>query len=170
MSTLILGHSFVHCLLSFIEEECDSRTMFDFGLERVYWHGLGGRTVPKLLRFDLNILNHVKPDIVVLFMGSNDLSDLQIDPTMIGSTVDDLVIKLHHEYKVKHVIVNQVFKRTVLPHPHYNYGMDLLSRYLSVVIEAHNFATFWRNAGMWDEVLSCWTQLGCHRVCPVVKI
>lgn len=140
MSMLILGPSFVHHLLSFIEEERDSRTMLDFGFERVYWHGIGGCTVPKLIKYDLNILNHVKPDIVVLLMGSNDLSDPQIHPTSIGSAIADLVVKLHHVYRVKH-IMNQVCKCTVLPHPDYNYGVDL-DQFLSVVIEAYMFATF----------------------------
>lgn len=150
MSTLILGHSFVHRLHSFIEEERDARTRPDFGLTNIHWHGIGGRTVPRLIQHDLGLLNYVQPNVVILIIGSNDLSNPHLHPTSIGSNIDDLVNRLHFDFGVSFIVVNQVHKRTVQPHPHYNDHVDIINNYLSVVIDQYPYAKFWKNVGLKD--------------------
>ena len=63
---LILGHSFVRRLRSDLQARFDERTAINVGLlgtAEIYMHGVGGRTVPKLRRYDLGVIS--KMDIEV---------------------------------------------------------------------------------------------------------
>ena len=53
------------------------RSRLSFGLEgtaNVFMHGVGRRTVKKLRKYDLGVVANLSPDIVILEMGTNDLS------------------------------------------------------------------------------------------------
>lgn len=66
------------------------------GLEErinVMWHGIGGRTIAKVLQYDLHIVESFKPQIVILELGTNDLSHLA--PTTVGSSLEELTQVLH---------------------------------------------------------------------------
>ena len=89
---LILGHSFVRRLRHDLETSFDSRANISFnllGTASVYMHGVGGRTVPNLRAFDLHEVKRLSPDIVILELGTNDLS--YVGPEVVGSAIDDLV-------------------------------------------------------------------------------
>ena len=51
--------------------------------------GISGRTVPKALSLDLDVIRKLKPDIVILEFGTNDLSSCR--PETVGSNIEDLV-------------------------------------------------------------------------------
>ena len=66
---LILGHSFVRRLKSDLRARFDERASLNFGLEgtaEVLMHGVGGRTVTKLLTHDLGVVANLSPDIIIL--------------------------------------------------------------------------------------------------------
>lgn len=107
--------------------------------------------MPSLIRHDLGILNYVRPNMVVLVIGSNDLAHSQLHPTTIGSGIEELTCRLHFEFGVDFIMVNQVHYRSLQPHTNYNSNVDLLNQYLTVVINQHPFASFWRNVGLKDS-------------------
>ena len=79
---LILGYSFIRRLNSFTTDSTylDHRFMIhEAALFK--WHGAGGRTLEKTIRFDLHA-----PHIVILQLGTNDLSHL--DPLIAASAID----------------------------------------------------------------------------------
>ena len=89
---IILGHSFVKRLQRDLNSSFDPRARKDFklrGTASVSLHGVGDRTVSKLRQFDLNILSRLRPLIVILEIGTNDLSHQR--PEVVGSSIDDLV-------------------------------------------------------------------------------
>ena len=49
-------------------------------------NSVGGRTVPKLCMFNLNVVTHLSPDIIILDIGTNDLS--YVGPEIVGSRID----------------------------------------------------------------------------------
>ena len=52
------------------------------------WHGVWGRTVLKTVQFDLSVVEKFMPDIVILQLGTYDLSHL---PTVnVVSAIEDL--------------------------------------------------------------------------------
>ena len=86
---LILGHSFVRRFKRDLNHYFDPRARRDFnltGTASVCLHGVGGRTVDKLQRFDLNFVKETCPEILILEIGSNDLSYMRslklLDPRL----------------------------------------------------------------------------------------
>ena len=112
----------------------DLRMSRTFKLEetaRVYLHSIGSRTVQKFLHHDLAVFSHLSPDIVVLEIGTNDLSSLP--PEVLGSQIEELVILLRETYIFKMVCVCLV---TPLWHNwHFNKTRLILNNYLTVVLE-----------------------------------
>ena len=74
---VILGHSFVSRLKQDLEHDFHPRASLDFGLvgsANIFFQGIGGRTVRKLRTFDLERVRRLKPSIIILEIGTNDLS------------------------------------------------------------------------------------------------
>ena len=51
------------------------------------WHGVSGRTVSRTLELDLNVIESFRLDIVIMQLGSKDLTDS--DPLHVGSAIED---------------------------------------------------------------------------------
>ena len=103
---LILGHSFIRRLGQFIATR--PRLNHHFLLNEVAtfkWHDIGGRTVWKTMELDLHVVASFSPDIVILQLGTNDLS--RLDPLVVGSSIEELVRILYDKYDVKVVCVCQ---------------------------------------------------------------
>ena len=73
------------------------------------WHGVSGLTGSTTLELDLNVIESFHPDIVIMQLGSNDLTDS--DPLRVGWAVDDFVRLLHDIFGVKVVCVYQTIMR-----------------------------------------------------------
>ena len=164
---LVMGHSFVHRFHTFLAQGADRRVSLDLNLSRsahVNYHGVGGRTVDKLNKFDLSEVAGLKPEIVILELGSNDLSPEEARPEHVGSKIESLVQLLHAQYSVKFIVVCQTIKRAVCPRgtPSYNDRVDLLNRYLSVVLETLPFATFWCHKGLRKPSVPMLCRDGVH--------
>ena len=71
---------------------------------------------------------------------------------------------LHAQYSVKFIVVCQTIKRAVCPRgtPSYNDRVDLLNRYLSVVLETLPFATFWCHKGLRKPSVPMLCRDGVH--------
>ena len=106
-----LGHSFVRNLSSFLASSrvCAS----DFGLSDsagISLFGVGGYTVDKVIQFDLDVVRNSKPDIVILELGTSDLTSLP-PVSVSGSALEELVQSLHCEIDARVIGVFQVIKR-----------------------------------------------------------
>ena len=91
-SILILGHSFVCRLRDDLDAHFDTHAASNFHLPEsgyITLLGTGGRTVEKVVKYDLQSVHKYKPDIVILELGTNDLSTHA--PEVVGSKIDDLV-------------------------------------------------------------------------------
>ena len=89
---LILGHSFVRRLCHDLKTGFDQRADLNLNLQGtavVFMHSVGGRTVPKLRIFDLHVVKQLSPDIIILEIGTNDLT--RVGPEVVGSEIDDFV-------------------------------------------------------------------------------
>ena len=107
---LILGHSFIRRLWDFIIRNSPT---YNLNLNintpvTIHWQGVGGRTIDKVRRFDLTKVEHFKPDVVILQIGTNDLTRRRSSPASVGSAIEDLVCLLHNEYGVRLVCVGPV--------------------------------------------------------------
>ena len=110
LQILILGHSFTRCLAGFLQKRGHEHLMAKLSpLGSIRFHGVGGRTIVKVRKFDLGIIRCLSPDILVLEVGSNDLTKLPAQT--VGSKLETLVRYLHDEFNVKSIAVCQVTRR-----------------------------------------------------------
>ena len=150
---LIMGLSFVHRFHKFLAEGSERRVRLDLNLSRsahIHYYGVGGRTVDKLSKYDLSVVGRLKPEIVILELGSNNFSPSEARPERVGSKMESLLQLLHAQYGVKFFVVCQTINHTLCPlsTPSYNDRVALLNRYLSVVFETLPIATFWCHKGL----------------------
>jgi len=95
-------------------------------------------------------VGRLKPEIVILELGSNDLNPTVARPELVGSKIESLVQLLHAQYGVKVIVVCQAITRGLCPRgtPSYNDRVSLLNRYLSVVLDTLPFANYWCHKGL----------------------
>ena len=81
-SVMVIGHSFVRRLEQFMLERYgfNHNMGFSFNTAEIMFRGIGGRTVDRLESHDLPMVEHFRPDIVYLEIGTNDLANLQNRP------------------------------------------------------------------------------------------
>ena len=82
-------------LQSDLKASFDARADSNFHLEgnaTVHLFGVGGRTVEKLRRYDLHVVRRLAPDVVILEVGTNDISE--VGPEVVGSSIEELVSSL----------------------------------------------------------------------------
>ena len=110
-----------------MEWQFDDRTKSDFNLQdvKVRLFGVGGRTVDKIMQFDLVNVSRFTPEIVILEIGTNELGNAPLE--MVGSQIDELFKLLLNHFSVRVVGVCLVIKRAeaVL-----NEKIEVLNQYL----------------------------------------
>ena len=112
-----MGHSFVCRFELFLSKGVDTRVWRDLNLSRsaqITFLGVGGRTVDKLSKFDLHFVRRLQPQIVILEIGSNDLSPPDARPEVVGSKIETLVQRLHAECRVETIVVCQTINRAAV--------------------------------------------------------
>ena len=159
---LVLGHSFVRRLKAFSNKNRSSRNLNLEDTCRVFLSGIGGRTVDKLIQFDLAKLHVLQPNVVVLEIGSNDLCDISSDPETIGSTIITLIDSLRVEFSVDWVVVCQILPRKNQPYPEYNSARSSLNSWLKNTLSTTEHATFWRHRGLARPSLNIFDVDGIH--------
>ena len=78
-TVLVLGRSYVWRLKSDLQFQLDSRMSHSIklaGTAPVYLHGIDGRTVNKLRKYDFGVVARLFSYIVILEIGTRDLSFL----------------------------------------------------------------------------------------------
>ena len=160
---LILGHSFVKRLHRDLLNSFDLRASLSFDLEKdavVQLHGVGGRTVNKLVHFDLSVVANLNPDIVILEIGTNDLSFFS--PELVGSSIDDLVCLLIEKLRVKVVGVCQVIPRVGRAVFDFNAKAKILNNYLDVVLSERPQVFCWTHKGFANPTVCPFLPDGVH--------
>jgi len=156
---LILGHSFIRRLNNFITESRHLDHRFLIHEAAVFkWQGAGGRTVAKTMRCDLHVVKAFAPHIVILQLGTNDLSHL--DPLVVGSEIEELVCHLYNSYNVKLVCVCQTLYRQT--DSAFNTRVRALTKYLKVLLEPLPYCLFWGHRGFWNTKQRFFARDGVH--------
>ena len=109
---MILLHSFVRNFKADLAARFDPRVGEDFGLHgsaNVHLHGVGGRTVSSLRSFDLPVISRTAPEVVLLEIGTNDLS--QYGPEVVASDIEDFACFLLKKFRVRIVCICHVIPR-----------------------------------------------------------
>lgn len=147
-SVLVLGHSFVWRLDKFITDSSLSCVTPNFQLPlspKVQFSGIGGRTVTKLQKFDLPVVNRFQPTVLILEIGSNDLCIPNCNSNDLATTIFHLIQRLHFDYHVDHIIVSQIMPRCSPPAvtPPYNTRVRQVNDNLYYLLKRAPFASLW---------------------------
>lgn len=116
----ILGSSFVRRLAEDIGSNDKLKT--NFGLDMAHFsvslHGVGGRTVQKIIQYDLGYIYLTHPYFVFLQVGSNDLSNIiagvesEMDGILraqsVALNIVNLAIHLNREFGARHICISQL--------------------------------------------------------------
>lgn len=74
----------------------------------MHLRGVGGLNVARLLH-DLHVVSSLDPDVVILEMGTNDLSKHR--PEVTGSEIEELVRLFLNSYSIRDIGVREVIPR-----------------------------------------------------------
>ena len=142
----------------------DERAAINFDLQGtpdIYLHGVGGRTVPKLRKFNLEVVSKISPSIVILEIGTNDLA-ANTPPGVVGSEIEDLVQLLISQYLMRVVVLCRVTQRVTLKSSHFNERAQLLNQYTRVVLEPIEHASCWTHRGFTSPTVTPYLSDGVH--------
>ena len=159
---LIIGHSFVHRLEAFVQKKRHKHAFTSLSdIAYIHFHGVGGRTIEKFRKFDLEVVRQIAPQIIILELGSNDL--VKLAPETVGSELENLVRDLHDIHSVEVVVVGQVLRRRTRDSVQFNYKVGQLHQYLKVVLEHLPFCYYWRHRGFsWNCKRDLYLPDGVH--------
>ena len=149
---LLLGHSFVRRLREFAAQN-HSGGPYDLNLGlsnicSIIFHGIGGRTVNKMIKNDLDKVRSAAPNIVVLELGSNDLCDKDSDPETIALSIVALAELLLTELSLRFIAVCEVTARQNEPFVGYNERAALLNGHLRESLRIIPTAKCWQHRGL----------------------
>ena len=153
---LMLAHAFIRRLAGFLQK----RGHLSSSLGSIRFHGVGGRTIVKVRKFDLGIIRILSPDIIVLELGSNHLTKLPAQT--VGSELETLVRYLHDEFNVKSIAVCQVIRPHSPQCTAYNLKVTKLHLYLKAVLEPIPYCLYWKHRGFWNSRENIYLPDGVH--------
>ena len=125
-------------------------------------HGVGGRTVPMFRRHDLSLLSRISPDIVILEIGTNDLSHWNLE--VVSSEIEELVRSLLEQISVRIVGVCHVTPRDNHNALNRNFNAKalILNQYVLVVLEHVEHVFCWTHKGFSNPSVTPFLSDGVH--------
>ena len=142
---------------------------FDYPVANVYWHGVGGATVRKLRVDHLEYVYNVKPDIVFVHVGGNDLTAPYNSASDVGEELEDLVDDLLDMQVLQVVVSQQVYRynRHMPISPRlYNEKVASFNYYnklsYSPLVPNNNNVRYWYHHGLWNRRYATISQDGVH--------
>ena len=141
-----MGHSFIRRVHDFLCRNFNAHIAKTLSLDGdllIRWHGIGGRTVSKPREYDLGVVEEFGPHVVLMQLGTNDLTTISAVET--GSAIEDLCPLLYESYGVELICVCQTLYRKDASS--FNKRVDLLTKYLKVVLEPIPYVFYWRTEG-----------------------
>lgn len=173
---LILGHSYIHRLLSFVNSEASKKykTMhvsgghpghFQLAECQVDWLGIGGMCVSSLLdtkhphyrEVDAR-LKLFNPEIIVIQLGENDLDRYGSSTTKVVHLMKCLVRKLYNDYGVSNVIVGQLIPREKPNTNTFNEQVREANDCLFKNWQGSKHTCFWKIKGIWKSKNSVYNK------------
>ena len=120
---------------------------------------MGGRTLKKKNRlFVLCVVSALKPDVIILEIGANDL--VADHPEVVGSEIDDLVQLLLQSSSVRVIGVCEVIPRVRAPF--FNAAAPILNRYLTDVLQLCPNVFSWHRKGFSNSTVRPYLPDGVH--------
>ena len=168
VKVLYFGHSFVQHMQDYMGSL--PYYMGNFGLPyneaSVYYKSLSGANVERLRKkHNIDLVNRMQPEIVVLEVGTNDLSMVEKTALYVHDQVLELVRELL-DCRVRLVIVSQVVMRgkkgLIGKDKDYEEKMHAYNHMIEASLNVLPRATFWHHWKMWGDIEVLVVDDGTH--------
>lgn len=169
VKVLIIGHSFIRRLETYVGQEHIANLGLDPAKCTVRLVGFPGLNIGGL-RSALRRQLRWGPDIVIMQIGSNDLSN-KIDNvaphfTKIASEIHEVACMVNGHPTVKQTVVCQMLKRycrqrSGMSHVEFNERTAAANEFLSVLVSAEEGMVFWPHSELWTAPASLYPD-GTH--------
>ena len=182
LKAIILGHSFVSRFKAFIREH---QNEFSFNLNlspqqfMVQYAGRPGGTVQSIKEEKLETVGDFPPQIVVLDLRTNDLSNPVNTPESVTHSLYSLRKHIIFSFRVKRVIVMHILHRCRptwliryrVDVDWFNERVDEANRLLSVLLKGCPGLVYWKQKGLWqhDALQQAILPDGVHLSCTGIK-
>ncbi len=148
-TALILGHSFVSRLTKFaVDNHLLGLNLAQQQCE-IFFHGIPGLRLEGLKQ-EVDMVKSLKPDIVFIDIGTNDLCVR--DPDTVATEVFSFAQHLTHQFGVKRVLVSQVLYRDINRAPrtpiNFNECVAIYNVKMDARIKGNNNIRFGRHRGI----------------------
>ena len=117
-----------------------------------------------MLSFDLDKIKAFQPKFIILELGTNDLGVVGQRPESVVSDIEHLVQVLHDHCVAEFIMVCLViYWSAIPPHvPDFSHKVDLLNKYLKVVLEPLPYAEAWSRRGLQSPSIAVLCRDGVH--------
>ena len=122
---------------------------------KIHYRGISGGKITKFMDLKTSVpdWSAIKPKVVVLHVGSNDLCDLTggDEPLVVSFKLADLVNLLIKQQPVKYVILSSIIPRTkahrrmTMTLSKYNSMVSVVNNFLQGLFKKNRAVKFWRN-------------------------
>lgn len=133
---------------------------FGIAEAQVQLFGVGGRTAPQIVKHDLWKVESFRPEVVVLHVGGNDLSNFGPagDPRLVGRSLLHLCEILVSSLNVDKVLISELTPRYP-PYcdrdypPDYNDKVQAANEFLKSEVASRPSVFFWEHRVSWNYYL-----------------
>ena len=167
---LMIGDSYIRRLQDY-ENRCYgpyANLGFDFPVANVSWLGIGGMTVRRFRVCYMEQVHNVKPDIVFIHLGGNDLCCYYKTPEEVGEETELLVEDLLAMGVLQVVVSQQVFRHRgfarSLSREDYNRKITVLNYFNKITYNpnANPNVRYWYHHGLWNKKYTTLCHDGVH--------
>ena len=166
---LVFGHSFVRRLNQDLIKKIGQyhNLGIDYNLAQINWLGIGGMSTKQARMEQLIVIQHLKPDVVYIELGTLDL--LEKRPESVASEIHDLVLDIL-SLDVKRVTVGQVIYRDESEDldsqetEEFNGRVYDCNHYLGEFLQPHFTpgSRLWKHKGFWNSAYPLLMDDGLH--------
>ena len=168
---LIVGDSFIRRVKEYATRSFGPyhNLGIDYDIANVVWYGVGGLTIRGHRNNHQEQLFQIRPDIVYIHLGSNDLTCSHTDAEDLGALLEDLVDDFL-DGGAKQIVVSQLIfrKKRGLPRSmseeDYNHKISVYNYFnkISYNANASPEVRYWYHRGLWNEKHTSLTHDGVH--------
>ena len=170
---LLIGHSFVHGLASHLSSDPQPTGSYlarKLNLNRIiqelHMHGeRGSRVCSSSFSLPHRLLKRVKPDFVILDLGTNDLA-AGAHPFDVAAKLNSVADRLHTQYHVRTVLICSILYRKShlrnLTREQFTQAAFDTNNFLKKSTEASPRTIYHVHKGFWTTPISQWSRDGVH--------
>ena len=161
LRVLVLGHSFIRRTHDFIKDNAAEFDNFHirYNEAQVSIKGIGGATIQDYIDMltseRVDIIDVVRPELVIIQLGTKELSWHDVRPDFLGENMRTLVNELL-DRRVKRVVICRTLKRGTVgippTMPHFNGRVTVFNNWIRDNLALHPRVDIWNHRGFWKEI------------------